>query len=476
MEQTELVFVPSPGIGHLAATVEIAKLLTQRDRRFSSTILIMKFPFESNIDSMTTDSDSVRLVTLPPVELSSGPRPPVVFFSELVRAYAPLVRDAVHELTLSNSVRLAGFVIDMFCTPMIDVADEFGVPSYLFFTSGAAFLGFMFHLQFLHDHEGLDFNEFKDTDAELEVPSYVNSVPGKVFPSVVLDKEGGGTEMILHHTRRFRQVKGTIVNTFVELESHAIQSFSGCKAPPVYPVGPLLNNHVRSGGAQQDANAIMSWLDDQPPSSVVFLCFGSKGSFGVDQIKEIAHGLEHSGHRFLWSLRQPLPNGKMGLPRDYANVEEVLPEGFLHRMAGIGKVIGWAPQVAILAHSAVGGFVSHCGWNSTLESIYYGVPVATWPMFAEQQINAFQMVKDLGLAVEIKMDYNKDSSYVVSAQEIEIGLKNLMNMNSEVRMKRKEMQKLSRTAIEDGGSSHFSLGQFIEDVIINIPCKQQSGT
>ena len=471
MKQTELVFIPSPGIGHIAATVEIAKLLTQRDPRFSITIFIIKFPFWSDDSAMTSDSDSIRFVTLPPVEVSPGAAEPFLLISEFLKAQVPLLRDAVHELTRSNSVRLAGFVIDMFCTSMIDVADEFGVPSYLFFTSSAAFLGFKFHLQFLHDHEGLDINEFKNSDAELQVPSFANLVPGKVFPSVMFDQEGGGTEMSLYHTRRFRQVKGIMVNTFVELESHAIRSFSGSTVPQVYPVGPLLNTQGASVGGQ-DARTVMSWLDDQPPSSVVFLCFGSMGSFGGDQVKEIAHGLERSGYRFLWSLRQPPPNGKIESPRNYANVGEVLPKGFLHRTAKIGKVIGWAPQVAILAHSAVGGF--DCGWNSTLENIYYGVPVATWPMFAEQRINAFQMVKDLGLAVKIKMHYNKDSSYVVSAQEIDIGLKNLMNIDNEVRKKREEMKKISRKVMIEGGSLHFSLGHFIEDMMANIPCKQQS--
>ncbi|RVW31140.1 UDP-glucose flavonoid 3-O-glucosyltransferase 6 [Vitis vinifera] len=472
MEQTELVFIPFPIIGHLTSALEIAKLITQRDPRFSITIIIMKFPFES-IDGMDTDSDSIRFVTLPPVEVGSSTTPSGFFLSEFLKAHIPIVRDAIHELTRSNSVRLAGFVIDMFCTHMIDVADVFGVPSYLFFASSAAFLGFLLHLQFLHDYEGLDFNEFKDSDAELEVPSFANSVPGKAFPSLMIDKESGGAEMLLYHTRRFRQVKGILVNTFIELESHAIQSLSGSTVPVVYPVGPILNTQMGSGGGQQDASVIMSWLDDQPPSSVVFLCFGSRGTFGADQIKEIAYGLEHSGHRFLWSLRQPPPKGKMDFPSDYESIEEVLPEGFLHRTARIGKVIGWAPQAAVLSHSAVGGFVSHCGWNSLLESVWYGVPVATWPIYAEQQINAFQMVKDLGLATEIKIDYNKDSDYVVSAHEIENGLRNLMNIDSEVRQKRKEMQKISRRVMIDGGSSHFSLGHFIEDMVANIPCKQQ---
>ena len=353
---------------------------------------------------------------------------------------------------------------------MIDVADEFGVPSYLFFTGGAAFLGFMLHLQFLHDYEGLDFSEFKDSDAELEVPSYANSVPGKVFPAVMFQKIVGGAELFLDQARRFRQAKGIMVNTFLELESHAIQSLSSSTIiPPVYAVGPILNT-----SDQQDASAIMSWLDDQPPSSIVFLCFGSMGGFGEDQVKEIAHGLERSGHRFLWSLRRP-PNNRMEAPSNYDNVEEVLPEGFLDRTARIGKVIRWAPQLAVLAHSAIGGFVSHCGWNSILESIWYDVPIATWPLFAEQQLNAFQLVKDLGLAIEIKIDYNKYSNYgIVSAQEIEIGLNKLMNIEDiEVRKKLEEMKKISRKVMIDDGSSHSFLGHFIEDMMMNTPCKQQ---
>ncbi|RVW67982.1 UDP-glucose flavonoid 3-O-glucosyltransferase 6 [Vitis vinifera] len=444
MKKVELVFVPSPGVGHLAATVEMAKLISDRDDRLSVTIFIMKLPFESE-DGKTTESvaSSIRFITLPRIEISSSSSTsPANFFTDVAKAYTPLAREAVHELmTRSGSVRLAG----------------------------AAFLGFVLHLQSLHDHHNLEITEFKDSDAELEVPSFVHSVPGKVFPSVVFDKEGDEIPILLHHTQRFRETKGIIVNTFVELESHAINSFSGDTSPPIYPIGPILNTEVESSEVQQQAIEIMNWLNDQPPSSVVFLCFGSMGSFNGEQVREIAHGLEGSGCRFLWSLRQPPPKGKMEYPIEYGNKEEVLPEGFLDRTTKIGKVIGWAPQVAVLAHPAVGGFVSHCGWNSTLESLWYGVPTATWPMYAEQQLNAFQMVKDLELAVEIKIDYDKDKGYIVSSQDIEKGLRQLMDADSEVRKKRQKMQEKSRKAMMDGGSSYSYLGYFIEDMMTNVP-------
>ena len=272
---------------------------------------------------------------------------------------------------------------------MIDVGNEFGVPSYIFFPSGAAFL--ILHFQALHDHQAVDITEFGDSDADLLVPSFANSVPARVLLFMVVDKEGAST-VFLNRTRRFREMKRILVNTFIELESHAINTIANGTTPPVYPVGPMLNlklgdnhNHISF-----DLDQMLTWLDDQPPSSVVFLCFGSIGSFCVEQVKERAHGLEHSGFRFLWSLRQPPPKGKIALPSDYANPEEVLPKGFLDRTNKIGKVIGWAPQVAILAHLAIRGFVSHCGWNSILESLWHGVPIATWPMYLEQQLNILQ--------------------------------------------------------------------------------------
>nr|AHX74090.1 glucosyltransferase [Eucommia ulmoides] len=472
--RVELVFIPSPGMGHLVSAVEMAKLLVDRDQRLSITLLIMKAPFKTKANyspaqSLSTAAASrIRFVDLPGDELESDAKfSPHTFLSGFISGQKTLVRDAVAQISSSpEAPRLAGFFIDMFCTSMIDVADEFRVPTYVFFTSGAAFLGLVFHLQTMRDDHNHDVTELKDSDADLLVPCFVKSVPTKVLPSVVLDKEGG-SEMFHDLVRRIRETKGILINTFSELESHAIHSIN---TPPVYPVGPILNVAGDNDNESTSAAAILKWLDDQPPSSVVFLCFGSMGCFGVDQVNEIAHALERSGHRFLWSLRRPPPEGKLEFPGDYTNLEEVLPERFLERTAEIGRVIGWAPQAAVLAHRAVGGFVSHCGWNSTLESVWYGVPMAAWPQYAEQQLNAFLMVEELEMAVEIKMDYRNGfyskSGVALRSEEIEKGIRRLMECGENgMRKKVEEMREKSRVAVREGGSSYLSIGRLIEDVM-----------
>ncbi|KAL3568844.1 hypothetical protein D5086_028734, partial [Populus alba] len=413
------------------------------------------------INSVNTACNRIRFIDLPKDE--PGPNQPRKSIFSLIETQIPHVKDEVSKLVSQSesspdSPTLSGFVLDMFCTPMIDVANEFGVPSYIFLTSGAAFLSLQFYIQALHDEQKVDPAEFKGSDAELVMPCLANPVPAKVLPSVLLDKEW--LPHMLSQARRFRESKGIIINTFEELESHAIDSFSKGNTPPVYPVGPILNLN-RDGDCDEESDKykdIKQWLDDQPLSSVVYLCFGSRGSFGVDQVKEIAWGLEQSGHRFLWSLRKPPPKGTMEPPSDYTNPRDVLPEGFLERTANTGKIIGWAPQTDILAHPSVGGFVSHCGWNSILESIWFGVPIAAWPLYAEQQLNAFQIIVELGLGVEIKMDYRREfisdgNEDVISAGEIERGVRCLMELRDEKREKLKEMSGKSRKALENGGSS-----------------------
>uniref|UniRef100_A0A6N2LN31 Glycosyltransferase n=1 Tax=Salix viminalis TaxID=40686 RepID=A0A6N2LN31_SALVM len=448
MKKAEVVFIPLPAMGHIIAAVELAKLIVERDDRVSASVLMMNPHLDSTTtkytESLTASTlpNRIRVVHLPSLEHTAVSN--MAWMASLAEAQKPHVKEFVlkmkaqSELSPHDSPQLAGFVVDTFVL---------GNDGWNLVFPGAAFIGSMLYLQTLHDEVKRDLPELKDSDAELEIPSLANRLPAKLLPSVVFKRESLAS--FLGAARRLKHARGILINTFKELESHAINSLSKGEIPPVYPVGPIVRckgNSYDVGSSQiNDYRDIMQWLDDQPP-----------------------YALEQCGHRFLWCLRKPPCKGKIESPSDCADFQEILPEEFLDRSAKIGKVIKWAPQVEILGHKAIGGFVSHCGWNSTLESIFSGVPIATWPLYAEQQFNAFEMVIELGLAVEIRIDYRKDLSkdgIIVSSEDIQRGLKLLMDPESEIRKKVKEMSQLSRKALMEDGSSYSALAHLIEDIM-----------
>ncbi|XP_042490407.1 anthocyanidin 3-O-glucosyltransferase 2-like [Macadamia integrifolia] len=476
-KKADLVFIPAMGIGHLVPMMEFAKRLLDRENRFSITVFLIKTLFVSSDFTSYTDSlPQIRFVYLPELEpppSSSNLRTRESVVSVLVETHKRLVKQTITNLFSSDTdsestptrAPIAGLVIDLFCSSLIDVAKELGVPSYIFFTSTAGLLGVMLHLPELDNQIK---THFKDSVTELSIPSFTNPVSPFLLPLPMWSKKDDGYGWYVYHGRRFTEAKGVILNSFAELEPTAIKSFSGgrIRSPPVYPVGPLIDLHGQVHNQTQLEESIKGWLDDQPPSSVVFLCFGSRGSFNAAQVKEIALGLERSGHRFLWSLRRPPEKNKLGLPTDYENSGEVLPEGFVDRTEDRGLVCGWVPQTAVLAHGAIGGFVSHCGWNSILESLWFGVPIAAWPLYAEQHLNAFEMLKELGgLVVELRLDYRGGEDDLVTAEEVERGVSRLMDSDCVVRMRVKEIMEKSRRALMEDGSSFTSLGCLIKDLM-----------
>ncbi|CAL8118801.1 unnamed protein product [Prunus armeniaca] len=184
-----------------------------------------------------------------------------------------------------------------------------------------------------------------------------------------------------------------LVKTSREIEEKYIDYLSDLIGKKIVPVGTLVQEPMDQ--KVDEETWIMKWLNKMERSSVVYVCFGSEYFLSKEQIKEIAHGLELSKVSFIWAIRFPKEEKS-------TRVEEVLPEGFLQRVGEKGVIVeGWAPQAKILQHSSVGGFVSHCGWNSVLESIKFGVPIIAMPMHLDQPINA-RLVEEVGVGVEVK--------------------------------------------------------------------------
>ncbi|WRX34382.1 hypothetical protein QQP08_026869, partial [Theobroma cacao] len=288
-------------IGHLASTIEFAKRLIHHDDRIWVTVLSMKWFPSASVDAYTKSlvapqPNQFQLIDLPQVD------PPSLdlrkstenYIYAFMESYIPHVRDAVRNIvslrSSSGSGRVAGLVLDFFCAPMIDIATELGLPSYIYLTSNAAFLGLMLYLPTRHSQNS---SEFEITDPEQLIPGFVNPVPVCVLPSPLFNKYGGYTTFI-KVAERFKDAKGIMVNTFEDIEPSALNYFLNGPNPPIYPVGPVIDlNALPHPKLDLDQrNKVMTWLDDQPQSSVIFLCFGSMGSFGAPQVKEIALGLE----------------------------------------------------------------------------------------------------------------------------------------------------------------------------------------
>jgi hypothetical protein len=242
--------------------------------------------------------------------------------------------------------------------------------------------------------------------------------------------------------------------------------------PPVYYIGHLIAD--AEGPAGEDVNKgdrapedeCLSWLDSQPSGSVVYLCFGSRGSFSVAQVKEIAYGLERSGHRFLWVVKKPTRDEKTKQAENYAaefDLEGVLPEGFLERTKDRGMVVKtWAPQVCVLRKESVGGFVTHCGWNSVLEAVVAGVPIVAWPLYAEQHLNKNVLVNDMKMAIDLE---RREDDGFVSRDELERRVKELMESEQgrELREKSWKMREIALAALGSAsGSSSRALTKLVE--------------
>ena len=203
----------------------------------------------------------------------------------------------------------------------------------------------------------------------------------------------------------------------------------------------------------------ISWLDKQELNSVIYVSFGSVASVTRDQLLEFWHGLVNSGTRFLWVMRQDLVTGKDGEGKTPEQLE--LEDATRVR----GHMVGWAPQEKVLAHQAVGGFLTHSGWNSTLESIVEGVPMICWPYFVDQQMNSRYVGKVWKLGLDMKDTCDRDI--------LEKMVRDLMGARRDEFLQRaEEMAKLSKNAICDGGSSFSNFDRLVEDIRLTcIPSK-----
>ncbi|XP_010060171.2 UDP-glycosyltransferase 88B1 [Eucalyptus grandis] len=460
-----IVLYPSPAIGHLISMVELGKLLLTHRPSLSIHILITNQAYDAGpttayIASVSAAVPSIAFhffpaTTLPPDFSTTSPHHETLAL-ELLRLNNPNVRHALTSISENHVVY--GLIIDCFCFAAVAVARELNIPYYYFFTSGAGYLNFFLYLPTLHDKFA---KSLKDFDAPIDVPG-TPPIPPSDVAKPLEDRYDEAYEGFLDSSLKMQTSAGIIVNTFEKLEPRAVRAITdgecvpGGPTPPLYCIGPLISSRGGDDGRSPES---LTWLDSQPRGSVVFLCFGSLGVFSVEQLKEIATGLERSGQRFLWVVRSPTHDKNQKAATSAVPDEDLgclLPEGFLECTKERGLVVKkWAPQVEVLSHPSVGGFVTHCGWNSVLEAVCAGVPMVAWPLYAEQRHNRVLLVQEMRIALPV----DESADGWVSSEEVEKRVRELMESEEGKMVKERvlAMKEEARAAMSPGGSSRSAL-------------------
>jgi len=251
-------------------------------------------------------------------------------------------------------------------------------------------------------------------------------------------------QLMVKNINSMQKTEWLLCNSTHELEPAAFSL-----APQIIPIGPLLSsNHLRHSAGNfwpQDLTCL-KWLDQHSPCSVIYVAFGSFTTFSPTQFQELCLGLELTNRPFIWVVQPDFTEGS----------KNAYPEGFVQRVADRGIMVAWSPQQKILSHPSVACFISHCGWNSTLESVSNGIPVLCWPYFADQFLNRSYVcdVWKVGLGLE------PDGSGMITRGEIRSKIKQLLD-DEQLKERVKDFKEKVQIGTGQGGLSKNNLDSFI---------------
>ncbi|CAN4109726.1 unnamed protein product [Withania somnifera] len=341
--------------------------------------------------------------------------------------------------------QLACIIYDNVMFFVDDVATQLRLPSIVLRTFSAAYLHSMITiLQQHHKYFPFEDSQMLDPLPELQ-PLRFKDLPFPVINNTV-------SELILEFCRAMSDIGSsvaTIWNTMLDLENLLLVRLQEHYKVPFFPIGPLHKNapSMSSTSILEEDNSCIEWLNRQAPDSVLYVSMGSLVRINDKELTETAWGLANSDQPFLWVIR---PGSVSGC--QYA---EALPDGFEKMVGERGRIVKWAPQKQVLAHPAVAGFFTHCGWNSTLESILEEVPLICRPVIADQLVNARYLSQIYKVGFELE---------VIERTVIEKTVRKLMLSEEGKDLKKRmvDMKQNIVAAMQTGGSSHKNLKDMVD--------------
>ncbi|ESW23302.1 hypothetical protein PHAVU_004G035300 [Phaseolus vulgaris] len=446
MARPHVMVVPYPEQGHVIPLMELSLLLVKQGIKIT---FVNTKENHDRIKSALPCGDGLlsqmSLVWISDgLESSEERKKPGKSSGAVLKVMPEKVEELIECINGSESERITCVLADQSIGWALDIAEKKGIRRAAFCPASAAQLVLGLSIPKLIDNGIID----KDgTPLEKQVIQLSPAMPSVSTEKLVWVCVGNKTtqrhifQLLVNNIKSTQKTEWLLCNSAHELESAAFSM-----APEIIPIGPLLSCHQLGhsvGNFWTQDLTCLKWLDQQSPNSVIYVAFGSSIKFSPSQFQELCLALELSNRPFLWVV-QP----------EESKTE--YPEGFVERVVDRGRMVGWSPQKKILSHPSVACFISHCGWNSTLESVSNGIPVLCWPYFADQFLNKsyFCDVWKVGVGLE------PNGSGMITQGEITSKIQQILN-DEQLKARARDFKEKVQICIGQGGMSNKNLDSFI---------------
>ncbi|XP_035839398.1 UDP-glycosyltransferase 76G1 isoform X2 [Helianthus annuus] len=444
LQSRRIILFPLPFQGHINPMLQLANIL--HTRGFKITIIHAEYnsPNPSNYPHLTFKPIKDHLSKVAHEYPTN--RDGTYFVRYLNKSCVDTFTDCLAGLLAEPGEERVACVITDACFYVTQaVADDMKLPRIVLRTSSLG-CNLAYEALPFYSKTG-SFYLTKQDRFEESVPEYP-LLKFKDIAKITINPQGMG-DLATNMLNQMKASSGIIWNTFKELEESDLETLSRDIPVPSFTLGPFHKYFPASSSSliEQD-RTILSWLDKQPPKSVVYASFGSVAQINESEFQEVAHGLANIGLPFLWVVRPGMVVGSEWL--------ESLPENFLERMGDRGRIVKWSPQQEVLAHPATGCFWTHNGWNSTLESICEGVPMICSPCLADQPINARYVSDVWKIGVLLEDGFERVG--------IKMAIKRVMmdKEGEEMRERVSSLKEKVNLSLAEGGSSCRSLNNLVD--------------
>ncbi|KAJ4714798.1 Glycosyltransferase [Melia azedarach] len=455
-EQVRVLMVTFSYQGHLNPILRLAKLLVSKGLhvtiattevarkqmlkpKTSITQDTTRVHFEFFSDGLTDDFDRQKYVSS--------------LLESLEAAGSKNLSNLITNLTTEDK-KFSCIITNPFMPWVVDVAAEHNIPCAVLWIQACA----VYSIYYRYFNQPQLFPSLENPNEAVELPTLpvllVKELPSFILPSNPIHFN----KLMIKFVQNLGKVKWILGNSFNELEEDIVASLASLK--PIIPIGPLVSQFVLGKEETVTAASLdkwraedscIEWLDERPPLSVIYISFGSITELSQNQMDSIAAALKNANRPFLWVIR----------PQEKKSTE--LPSGFLEATKDKGLIVKWCSQEKVLMHPAVACFLTHCGWNSTLETVVAGVPAIAYPEWTDQLVDAKLLVDVFKTGVRMK----NEEDGTLTAEEVQRCILEVTEGPKATELKKRAMalKDAARKAAENGGSSDQNVNLFINEIL-----------